>query len=195
MSNPQPATTHSEAAPCVVPSWQGLFSTEQPSPAQPQVCTHHSAKTRCQCAVGTVWAETRRVYSTALTQSKANYFIHFDTLPEHSPVNSKKYAVLLSVLIKEYLRTSFKIDEKVINILVHLRFWYICDFIFSQYITREFSNGMCRVAFRHSTQNFDHVYLPHLYNPCITREKSLALHNHALFMTFLFGITYISEYE
>lgn len=28
--------------------------------------------------------------------------MHFDTLAEHSPVNSKMYAALLSILIKEF---------------------------------------------------------------------------------------------
>ena len=42
-------------------------------------------------------------------------FKHFKSLSglaEHSPVNSKKNAALLSVLIKEYIRIEFKIGEK-----------------------------------------------------------------------------------
>jgi len=48
----------------------------------------------------------------------ANNLMHFDTLAKHSPVNSEKYADLLSVLIKEFKKSSF--------------FWYICNSIFSQ---------------------------------------------------------------
>ena len=36
------------------------------------------------------------------TPSKANNFMHFDTLAKHSPVNSKKYAALLFHLIQEF---------------------------------------------------------------------------------------------
>ena len=35
-------------------------------------------------------------------QAVANNFMHFDVLAKHSPVNSEKYAALLSVLIKEF---------------------------------------------------------------------------------------------
>jgi len=37
-----------------------------------------------------------------LTQVIANNCICFDTLAKHSPVNSKKYAAVPSVLIKEF---------------------------------------------------------------------------------------------
>ena len=40
--------------------------------------------------------------SAVLTQVMANKFIYFDTLARHAPVNSKKYAAVLSVLIKEF---------------------------------------------------------------------------------------------
>ena len=33
---------------------------------------------------------------------KANYCMHFDTVAEHNPVNSEKYAAILSTLIKEF---------------------------------------------------------------------------------------------
>ena len=35
-------------------------------------------------------------------QAVANNFMHFDVLAKHSPVNSEKYAAVLSVLIKEF---------------------------------------------------------------------------------------------
>ena len=37
-----------------------------------------------------------------LTQLMANGVMHFDTLAKHSPVNSKKYEAMFSVLIKEF---------------------------------------------------------------------------------------------
>ena len=36
------------------------------------------------------------------TPSKANNFMHFDTLAKHSPVNSKKHVALLFDLIQEF---------------------------------------------------------------------------------------------
>lgn len=37
-----------------------------------------------------------------LTQAVAKKFMDFDTLAEHSPVNTEKYAAVFSVLIKEF---------------------------------------------------------------------------------------------
>jgi len=54
--------------------------------------------------IGTVWAETRvwGEYSAASTQVMANNVMSFDTLDRHSPVNSEKYAAVLSILIKQF---------------------------------------------------------------------------------------------
>ena len=41
-------------------------------------------------------------HSVVPVQVMANKIIHFDTLAKHSPVNSKEYASMLSVLIKEF---------------------------------------------------------------------------------------------
>jgi len=40
--------------------------------------------------------------SALLSEVMANNFRHFDTLAKHSPVNSEKYAAVLSILIKEF---------------------------------------------------------------------------------------------
>lgn len=50
-------------------------------------------------------------------QVMANNSTQFDTLAKHSSVNSKNYAVMLSILVKE-LRIEFKIVEKIINFLL-----------------------------------------------------------------------------
>lgn len=39
---------------------------------------------------------------TMASSSYIKYFMHFDMLAKHSPVNSEKYAALLSVLMKEF---------------------------------------------------------------------------------------------
>ena len=82
--------------------------------------------------------------SAVLTQVMANKFIYFDTLARHAPVNSKKYAAVLSVLIKEF-ENRFQDCKKKSSISV-------CNIIFNwyKYITCKFSNGMYRVAIRYS---------------------------------------------
>ena len=42
-------------------------------------------------------------------------------------------------------------------------------------------------------EKFDHVSLPVFYKPYLTREKCLSLHNHASFMSLLFGSMYACE--
>ena len=113
--------------------------------------------------------------------------MNFDALDKHSPMNSKKYAPVLSVLIKEF-ENGFQECQKKSSICV-------CDTIFSQhkYMTCKFSNGMYRVAIRYSTQKSDHVSLPDFYKPSLTREKYPSLHNHTLFMSSLFGAADVCE--
>ena len=60
----------------------------------------------------------------------ANYFMHFDTLVKHSPVNSKKYAALLYILIK-----AFK------NKFQHCQILFYFIFIFSIFVI-PFSGGI-----------------------------------------------------
>lgn len=67
--------------------------------------THHSATVAHWCAINSVSTGTRKwgELSAALTQdSTANNFMYFDTLAEHCLINSKRYSVLLSALIKEF---------------------------------------------------------------------------------------------
>jgi len=39
----------------------------------------------------------------------------------------------------------------------------------------------------------DHVSLPDFHKPYLTREKYSSLHNHTLFISLLFGSTYLCE--
>jgi len=45
-------------------------------------------------------------------QVRANNFMHFDTVAKHSPVNSEKYAAVLSILIGINLSIGFKTTKK-----------------------------------------------------------------------------------
>lgn len=114
--------------------------------------------------------------------------MHFDTLPKHSPLCSEKYAVLLSIFIRN-LRSNFKIAKIIII------FWCIYESTFSGliYMTYNFSNGMYRATKRHPCQKSYHLSLPHLYEPCPSRKTYPSLHCRVLFMSLLFGSTYSCE--
>jgi len=120
--------------------------------------------------------------------SYLNSFMHFDTLAKHSPVNSEKYASLLSVLIKE-------IENKFQDWLKKKKstFWYICDFIFNlhRYIICEFSNWTYRAVTRYSTPKPDHASFIRVYQTFI--RLILPLHNHTLLMSPLFDSAYFCE--
>ena len=66
--------------------------------------THHSAATTHWCPINIVQAETRAWGEciAVLTQVLASKFVQLETLAKHSPVNSEKYAAMLSILIKEF---------------------------------------------------------------------------------------------
>jgi len=114
--------------------------------------------------------------------------MHFDTLHNHSPVNSKKYAAVLSVLIKEF-ENRFQDCQKT-HQFSGIFATPFPGSVFQSYIIYTFSNGMCRVAIRHSAQKS--VSLLDLYKSCITWEKYPLLHSR-LVMSLLPGGTYICE--
>ena len=62
-----------------------------------------SAPAERRCIMKPIRAETRAWggYNAVLAQVMANRFMHLDTLAKHSPVNSEKYAAMLSILIHE----------------------------------------------------------------------------------------------
>ncbi|XP_041419118.1 general transcription factor II-I repeat domain-containing protein 2-like [Xenopus laevis] len=123
-------------------------------------------------------------------QIKANNFMHFNTLAKHVPVNTEKYAALLYDLIQEFEKrfqdfrenkqhfaifaTPFSVD---INMLP-ANFQMECIELQSDFQLKE---------------KFDHVSLLDFYRSYLPRDKYPSLHNHALFMSSLFGSTYICE--
>ena len=78
-------------------------------------------------------------------QVMTNNLMHFDTLAKHSPVNTEKYAAVLSILMNKFENRFQCFKNK------SFFFLYICDSIFSwhKYTTCKFSHGMYRVAIRH----------------------------------------------
>lgn len=59
-----------------------------------------------------------------------NNFMHFDIWAKHSPVNSGKYAAVLSVLIKRNFKISLKVYKReILNGLVYLWFHFQLTYI------------------------------------------------------------------
>ena len=77
-----------------------------------------------------------------------NNVICFDALAKHRPVNSRKDAALLFILVKEF-ENRFQDFQKISPIVLYIR-----SSIFSQheYNTCKFSNRIYKAAIKHSTQ-------------------------------------------
>lgn len=92
--------------------------------------------------INPIWDETRAQegHTTVLTQVTTSKFMDFYALAKNSPVNSKKYAALLSVLIKQFENGLQDCKSKPNQVLLF-------ETIFKQHkkITCKFSNGMYRV--------------------------------------------------
>jgi len=58
--------------------------------------------------------------SAVLTQMMASNVMDFGTLAERSLVNSKKYAAVLAIVIKEF-ENRFQDCKKIISVLVYLQ--------------------------------------------------------------------------
>lgn len=119
-----------------------------------------------------------------------NNYVHFATLSKHGPVNTEKYTALLSALIQEF-ENRFKDFQK--NSL----YFSIFATPFSADINSVPANFQmecielqCDFQLKES---FNGVSLLQFYKLHLPREKYPALYNHALFMSSLFGSTYICE--
>lgn len=124
------------------------------------------------------------------TQVAANNFMHFDCLAKYTPVRSERYASFLSILIEEFesrfqdfrenhalfsiFATPFSVDINTIPAIFQME----CSELQSDIQLREKFNSV-------SLLDFYKLYLP--------KDKYPSLHNQAVFMTSLFGSTYICE--
>ena len=114
----------------------------------------------------------------------------------NNPVKSKKYAAMLSVLIKEFEnRFLRKKSIFLVYLYVYLYILYICNSIFSQYkyITCEFLNTVHRLSTRQSTQKFDHVSSTVFYKPCLAQKNTTCLTIKPYSCHGFVGIMYICE--
>lgn len=143
------------------------------APSEP----HCSATSEQRWPINAVWAETRALGGSSAVM--ANNYMHFDTLAEHSPVNSRRYAAVLSILIKGFEK---RIQDCQKNQLMPAT-------PFSVYVNTLLAGFQKerRVASRHWIQKSDHVSPLDFYKPCLFREKYPLLHNYAFFMSLLFG--------
>ena len=121
-------------------------------------------------------------------QIKANDFMHFNTLTKHSPVNSKKYAALLFNLIQEF-------ENRFQDFWENNQYFAIFETQFSININTLPANFQMECMGLQSgiqlKEKFDCVSLLDFYRFYLPRDKYPLFHNHALFMSKLFGSTYI----
>ena len=79
------------------------------------------------CAMFQTVTEFKMKLNLWQAQAVANNFMHFDVLAKHSPVNSEKYAAVLSVLIKEFENRFQDLQKNHLFLLLlylQLRFQY-----------------------------------------------------------------------
>lgn len=88
----------------VRPSTASTVTVPCPTPSGWQLCPIAQQQPSHQHAINIVQDETRaqRGCNALLTQVKANNCMHYDTLAEHCPMNSRKYAAGHSVVWKEF---------------------------------------------------------------------------------------------
>ena len=123
-------------------------------------------------------------------QIRANNFMHFDTLAEHSPVNSRKYAALPFNVIQEF-ENRFQ------------DFWENNQYFVTSTTPFSVDINMLPASFQMECtelqadiqlkEEFDCVSLLDFYRLYLPRDKYPLLHNHALFISSLCGSTYICE--
>ena len=116
--------------------------------------------------------------------------MHFNTLAKDSPVNSKKYAALLFDLIQEF-------ENRFQDFWENNQYFAIFETQFSININTLPANFQMECIKLQTDiqlkEKFDCVSLLDFYGSYLPRDKYPLLHNHALFMSSLFGSTYIWE--
>lgn len=98
-----------QPAPCPTPSWRPHHTSLG--------ITHHQPNITMQLILPGL--KPGHGEGAVLTQVTANNFTHFDILAKCSPVNRKKHAAVLSLLIKES-ENKFQDEQKIIHFFVYL---------------------------------------------------------------------------
>lgn len=105
-------------------------------------------------------------------------------------MKSKRYAAFFSILIREFKNTFQDLKKS-------RQFFYIFATPFSVDVNSLSGNfqmdGLELQSDIPLKEIFGHLSLPDFYKTYYNREKYPSLHNHASFMSSLFGRIYISE--
>jgi len=151
-------------------------------------CTASLSNNQTWCIANPVWAETGA--QGAVQGWLKGWQIGLCILVHwlHTVLWTVKNRQLCFLLWSRNLRTAFRVAKKV------WVFFGTFMTIFCQHkcTACRFSNVCVELQsdFQHKS---DHVSLLDFHNPYLSREKYPSLHNHALFMSLLFGSTYICE--
>ena len=125
-----------------------------------------------------------------LNFAPAAFAISSLVLAKHNVMNSKKYVILLSDLIEEFEN---RFEDFVKNDQLFCIFatpFSVDIHLLPGKFQMECIELQCEIQLK---DKFNHVSLLDFYKIYLPRDKYPTLHNHALFMTSLFGSTYICE--
>ena len=124
-------------------------------------------------------------------QIMANNFMHFDILANESSMNKEKYAAVLSLLIKNF-ENRFQDLKKYIFffLVVYLRLHFQSTNTLPGNFQVECLELQSDIQLK---EKFGHIPLPDFHEPFLTREKCPLPHSQILFMSSLFGSSYICE--
>uniref|UniRef100_A0ABM5FVD0 General transcription factor II-I repeat domain-containing protein 2A-like n=1 Tax=Pogona vitticeps TaxID=103695 RepID=A0ABM5FVD0_9SAUR len=124
------------------------------------------------------------------SQMKAKNLMHFSTLAKRTSVNTEKYAALLFNLVQEFQNRFQDFRKNQPPFLIFATPFSEDINILPANLQMECIELQSDIQLK---EKFDHVSLMDFYKVYVPREKYPSLHNHALFMSLLFGSTYICE--
>ncbi|XP_067123968.1 general transcription factor II-I repeat domain-containing protein 2-like [Centruroides vittatus] len=123
-------------------------------------------------------------------QLNANNFLHFNTLSKHISKKGKKYEALLFDLIQEFENRFSDFRENNLNFCIFATPFTVDIEMLPATFQMECIEFQSDIQLK---EKFDHVSLFDFYKTYLPRDIYPALHSHALFMSSLFGSTYICE--
>ena len=124
------------------------------------------------------------------SQMKAKNLMHFSTLAKHTSVNTEKYAALLFNLVQEFQNRFQDFRKNQPSFLIFATPFSEDINILPANLQMECIELQSDIQLK---EKFDNVSLMDFYKIYVPREKYPSLHNHALFMSSLFGSIYICE--
>ncbi|XP_023227897.1 general transcription factor II-I repeat domain-containing protein 2A-like [Centruroides sculpturatus] len=123
-------------------------------------------------------------------QLNANDFSHFNTLSKHIPKKGKKYAAFLFDLLQEFENRFSDFRKNNLNFCIFATPFTVDIPMLPATFQMECIELQSDIQLK---EKFDHVSLFDFYKSYLPRDIYPTLHSHALFMSSLFGSTYICE--